>query len=65
MTEKKSSWAKPQSMTITGKNTVVITASSKIKAVAYFTQMNDTFPKNLSLCSSTGVPAGAFRVNAE
>lgn len=59
-TEKKTSWAKPASMEITGENTVVIKANAPITQVAYETQRDDTFPKNLTLSSGTGIPAGAF-----
>ena len=47
-------------MEITGENTVVIKANAPITQVAYETQRDDTFPKNLTLSSGTGIPAGAF-----
>ena len=63
MTGNKYNWAKPATMEITDKDTVVITTKQPIRSVSYFTLLDDTFPKNLNLCSSTGVPAGAFRID--
>ena len=59
-TEKRTSWTKPADMTITGPNTVEIKANARITNLAYETQRDDTYPKNLTLCSGTGIPAGAF-----
>ena len=54
---------KLQSAEITGKNTLTVTASSKITAVMFNSTIEDSFPETLTLCSSTNVPCASFRIN--
>ena len=54
---------KLESVSITGKNTLTVTATSKITAVMYNSKIEESFPETLTLCSSSGVPCSSFRMN--
>ena len=54
-------WTAASSIEIIDKDTVKITAKNEIHSVGYGSAYNDSFPEKLTLCSSTGIPACAFR----
>jgi hypothetical protein len=55
-----SQYKAPESVEITGKDTIVIKGSKAIKEVGYNSGLTDTFPETLTLCNSDGVPCAAF-----
>ena len=59
-----SQYKAPESVEITGKDTIVIKGSKAIKEVGYNSGLTDTFPETLTLCNSDGVPCAAFILNA-
>ena len=59
----KSTQVDPESVEITGPDTVVVKGSQKIKSVRYNCDLPDTFPETLTLCNSSGVPCAAFIFN--
>lgn len=61
MADGKNKWISPESVEITGKNTLKITAKAKMKSVAYNTSISESFPEKLTLCSSSKVPCASFR----
>ena len=60
-----SSWTEPESVEIVGKDTVKITAAKAIKSVGYNTARDNTFPEDLTLCNSEGIPCNAFIFNSK
>ena len=63
MAEGKSRWVKPSSVEISGKDTLTVTYTSKLKSVAYNTSREESFPEKLTLCSSSKVPCASFRID--
>lgn len=61
ITGNKKTWGKPLTIEVTAPDKLTITAKNEIKSVCYGSAYNDYFPQTLTLCSSTGVPACAFR----
>ena len=59
-TEKKAAFGKPASVEIVGKDTLRVTAASKITYVAYNVSREETFPEKITLCSSSNVPCASF-----
>ncbi|MBQ7698949.1 MAG: hypothetical protein IJT49_01235 [Clostridia bacterium] len=56
----KTSYVKPASVEIVDKDTLRITAKSKINYVSYNASREETFPEKITLCSSANVPCAAF-----
>ena len=65
ITGTKKQWSKPTTVEITGPNTLKITAKNVIKSIGYGQLYNDYFPQTLTLCSSTDIPACAFRIDIQ
>ena len=51
--------------TITGKDTVEVTATSEIAGIAYNVRTTYYFGDQINLCNSEGIPAGSFLMNKE
>ena len=54
-------WTNASSIEIIDKDTVKITAKNTINSIGYGSAYSDSFPEKLTICSSTGIPACAFR----
>ncbi|MCR5693864.1 MAG: sialate O-acetylesterase [Clostridia bacterium] len=50
---------------ITGKDTVEVVSDSEMKGIAYNVITTYFFGKDMNLCNSAGIPAGAFLLNRE
>ena len=61
MTGSRKTWTKASDVEITAPNKIKITSNNVIKAICYGSAYNDYFPKTLTICSGSGVPACAFR----
>ena len=55
----------PETVTITDKNKLTVTAAARITSVSYNTAIEESFPESLTLCSSTNVPCASFRINLD
>ena len=55
--------SKKVTATITGKDTVTLTADFELAGVAYNAKSENFFGSEITLCSSNGNPAGAFLLN--
>ena len=58
-------WVTPEKVEFTGKSVVTVSHGTAFTAIRYHAITEETFPENINICSSSGVPMTAFKVDLE
>jgi hypothetical protein len=56
-------WVTPEKVEFAEKSVIIVSHGSEFTAVRYHAITDETFPEDINICSSSGVPMTAFNVD--